>query len=112
MAVCMFRDRYPQFDAIPAVPVSTPDFTGVMESGYALAIAAVIEQLVPRVSDAGSWLGRRPRQVNVLAGAHLTPGDLEHLKDLIALFDLYPIVLPDLSDFLDGHLTEQDFSAP
>jgi len=30
------------------VPVATPDFTGAMESGYALAVAAVIEQLVPR----------------------------------------------------------------
>jgi|GEM_PF-2145727 len=107
MAVRMFQDRHPQFDTIPVVLVSTPDLTSAMEAGCALAIAAVIEQLVLRVSDVGTRLGRHPRQVNVLAGTHLTPGDLEHLKDLIAL---YPIVLPDLSDFLDGHLTEQDLS--
>ena len=37
MAVRVFRQTYPQFDAIPVVAVSTPDFTGSMESGYAEA---------------------------------------------------------------------------
>jgi nitrogenase molybdenum-iron protein NifN len=110
MAVRMFRDKYPQFDAIPVVPVSTPDFTGSMESGYALALNAIIDDLVPEASAAGTAPGKRPRQVNVLAGSHLTPGDLEHLKDLVELFGLRPLVIPDLSDALDGHLPEQDFS--
>jgi nitrogenase molybdenum-iron protein NifN len=110
MAVRMFRDKYPQFDAIPVVPVSTPDFTGSMESGYALALKAIIDDLVPVAAEAGTRPGRLPRQVNVLAGSHLTPGDLEHLKDLIELFGLRPLVIPDLSDSLDGHLPEQDFS--
>jgi nitrogenase molybdenum-iron protein NifN len=110
MAVGMFRDKYPGFDAIPVVPVSTPDFTGSMESGYGLALKAIIEELVPTVQAAGTKPGRRQRQVNVLAGSHLTPGDLEHLKELIELFGLRPVVIPDLSDSLDGHLTEQDFS--
>ena len=110
MAVRLFRDKYPLFDAIPVVPVSTPDFTGSMESGYALAVKAIIDELVPAADEAGTRPGRRPRQVNVLAGSHLTPGDLEHLKDLVELFGLRPVVLPDLSDSLDGHLTEQDFS--
>ena len=33
MAVKQFRAKYPQFDVIPVVPVSTPDFNGSMESG-------------------------------------------------------------------------------
>jgi nitrogenase molybdenum-cofactor synthesis protein NifE len=110
MAVGMFRAKYPQFAAIPVVPVSTPDFTGSMESGFALALRAVIDDLVPAAADAGTVPGRRPRQVNVLAGSALTPGDLEHLKDLIELFRLRPVVIPDLSDSLDGHLPEQDVS--
>jgi nitrogenase molybdenum-iron protein NifN len=110
MAVGQFRDKYPQFDAIPVVPVSTPDFTGSLESGYALAVKAVIADLVPSAQAAGTRPGRRSRQVNVLAGALLTPGDLEHLKDLIELFDLRPVVIPDLSDSLDGHLADQEFS--
>jgi len=110
MAVRVFRDKYPQFDSIRVVPVSTPDFTGSMESGYALAVKAIIDDLVPAAEEAGTSPGMRPRQINLLAGSHLTPGDLEHLKELIELFGLRPMVVPDISDSLDGHLAEQEFS--
>jgi nitrogenase molybdenum-iron protein NifN len=110
MAVREFRAKYPQFDATPVVAVSTPDFTGCLESGFAAATKALIEELVPQAAVAGTQPGRRPRQVNVLVGSALTPGDVEHLKDLIESFGLRPLVLPDLSDSLDGHLTDQDFS--
>jgi len=110
MAVREFRTQYPRFDATPVVAVSTPDFAGCLESGFAAAVKALIEDLVPEAAAAGTQPGRRPRQVNVLVGSALTPGDLEHLKDLIEAFDLRPLVLPDLSDALDGHLTGEDFS--
>jgi len=110
MAVRMFRDGYPQYAATAVVPVATPDFSGALESGYASAVESLIEDLTPVREEAGTCPGRCPRQVNLLAGAHLTPGDLEHLKDLVELFGLRPIVIPDLSDSLDGHLPEQDFS--
>lgn len=102
-----FRARYPAFDAIPIVPVHTPDFTGCLESGYALAVRSIIEVLVPADT---SRVGRRKRQVNVLAGSMLTPGDLEHLQELIEAFGLRPLVLPDIGDSLDGHLTDMAFS--
>ena len=110
MAVREFRAKYPQHAAIPIVAVSTPDFTGCMESGFALAVRAIIDTLVPEAATAGTKPGRRRRQVNVLAGSALTPGDLEHLKELIASFGLRPVVLPDLSDSLDGHLPEEEFN--
>jgi len=102
-----FRERHPEFDDIPVVPVSTPDFMGCLESGYALAVKAIVEYVVPE--DTGK-VGRRRKQVNVLAGAMLTPGDLEHVKELIEAFGLRPVVLPDYGDALDGHLTEMEFS--
>jgi nitrogenase molybdenum-iron protein alpha/beta subunit len=89
------------------VVVSTPDFAGCLESGYALAVKALIETLVP--AERGR-AGRRHPQVTVLAGSMLTPGDVEHIKELVDAFGLRPVVLPDLADSLDGHLTEQDFS--
>ena len=46
----------------------------------------------------------------MLVGASLTPGDLEELKDIIELFGLRPLLLPDLSDSLDGHLGADEFS--
>jgi nitrogenase molybdenum-iron protein NifN len=102
-----FREQHPEFNDIPVVPVSTPDFVGCLESGYALAVKAIIEYVVPEDT---TRVGKRKKQVNVLAGAMLTPGDLEHLKELIEAFGLRPVVLPDYGDALDGHLTEMEFS--
>ncbi len=108
--VRQFRSRHPEFDGIPVVAVNTPDFSGCLESGYALAVKAMIDVLVP----ASECVGKRRKQVNVLAGSLLTPGDLEHIRELIELFGLRPVLLPDLSDSLDGHLayreTDQDSS--
>lgn len=104
--VHQFRGKHPEFDAIPVIAVNTPDFTGCLESGYALAVKAMIDVLVAQSDCAG----RRKKQVNVLAGSLLTPGDLEHIKELIEMFGLRPVLLPDLSDSLDGHLTDQESS--
>jgi nitrogenase molybdenum-iron protein NifN len=104
--VHQFRSKHPEFDSIPVIAVNTPDFTGCMESGYALAVKAMIDVLVPQ----STCVGKRKKQVNVLAGSLLTPGDLEHIKELIEAFGLRPVLLPDLSDSLDGHLTDQESS--
>jgi nitrogenase molybdenum-iron protein NifN len=124
--VKMFREQYPQFDHIAVVPVNTPDYTGSLESGFALAVEAIIETLVPENSalagrrqkgsvagrrQNGGVAGRRHKQVNVLASAALTPGDIEALKEWIEAFGLRPVVLPDIGDSLDGHLMDGQFSA-
>ncbi len=109
-AIKRFRERYPEYDGIKVVPVSTPDFKGCMETGFAVAVEAVLTQLVPECAAGDSRCGRRPRQVNVLAASFLTPGDVEWLKETIALFGLCPVVIPDLADALDGHLVDEDFS--
>ena len=110
MAVREFRAKHPEYDQIPVVAVATPDFSGCLESGFALAVHAIIDTLVPAAELAGTRPGRRRRQVNVLAGSALTPGDLEHLKEIIESFGLRPVVLPDLSDSLDGHLPPEQFN--
>ena len=109
-AIYTFREKYPEFNSIPVVPVTTPDYTGCMETGYAAAVTAIIEEMVPMAEEAGTKPGQRKKQVAVIAGSHLTPGDLEVIKEMIELFGLRPVLIPDLSDSLDGHLTESDFS--
>lgn len=109
-AVREFRAKYPQFNAIKVIPVNTPDFVGSMEEGYAAAVHAMIDEMVPPRDQGNTQPGRRPKQVNVLAGAFLTPGDLEVLKELVEMFGLRPLLVPDLSDSLDGHMNESDFS--
>jgi len=103
-----FREQYPRFDHVAVVPVNTPDYMGSLESGFALAVEAIIEYMVPEKSE---LVGRRRRQVNVLASSALTPGDIEALKEWIEAFGLRPVVLPDIGDSLDGHMMDGEFSA-
>lgn len=102
-----FRAAHPEFDGVAVVPVNTPDYLGCLESGFALAVEALIRTLVP----ASDCAGRRPKQVNVLASAMLTPGDIEAIKEWIEAFGLRPVVVPDIGDSLDGHLVEAEYSA-
>ncbi len=106
-AVGDFRKAHPEFAHVAVVPVNTPDYVGCLESGYALAIESLIETLVPE----SSCVGKRPKQVNVLASAMLTPGDIEAIKDWVEAFGLRPIVVPDIGDSLDGHLIEAETSS-
>lgn len=105
MAIKEFRKAYPQFETTHVVGVNTPDYTGCLESGFALATLKILQTLVK-----GANSPKRKKQVTVLAGSHLTPGDIEELKDMIELFGLRPVVFPDLSTALDGHLPEADYS--
>lgn len=106
-AVKEFRAAHPQYEHIAVVPVNTPDYLGCLESGYALAVEAMIATLVPESRAAG----KRARQVNVLASAMLTPGDVESIKEWIEAFGLRPVVIPDIGDSLDGHLIEAELSS-
>ncbi|MBI4848599.1 MAG: nitrogenase iron-molybdenum cofactor biosynthesis protein NifE [Nitrospirae bacterium] len=107
------------------VHVSTPDYEGGLETGYANAVEAVIESIISNreatkfiipacressfKNDPGqagmteqkcSYV-RTNRLINVLAGSHLTPADFTELREIIEAFGLRPVILPDLSA-LDG----------
>jgi nitrogenase molybdenum-iron protein NifN len=99
-----FREKHPQFAATAVVPVNTPDFSGCLESGFALALEAIIDVMVPQTELAG----RRKKQVNVLCASMLTPGDTEAIKEWIEAFGLRPVLLPDIGDSLDGHLVDAE----
>jgi nitrogenase molybdenum-iron protein alpha/beta subunit len=81
--------------------VSTPDYEGGLEAGYAKAVEALLQFTVhsSRFTEG---------QINVLVGSHLTPADFMELREIIESFGLKPIMLPDLSA-LDG--SRQGFSA-
>jgi len=103
--VAAFRAAYPDHAGVSVVPVRATDTLGCLETGFALAVEAIIEALVPARSKI-----HRPRQVNILASAMLTPGDVEVLREWVEAFGLTAIILPDLADSLDGHLIEEGFS--
>ncbi len=108
MGVKEFRKRHPEFDGTVVVPVTAPDFRGCLESGFADAVTRIVQATVP---DAPGRAGERRRQVNVLVGASLTSGDIEALKEMIEAFGLRPVVVPDVSGSLDGHLAPETINA-
>ncbi|SMF28499.1 nitrogenase molybdenum-iron protein NifN [Alteromonadaceae bacterium Bs31] len=107
-AVKEFRAKFPEYEQVAVVPVNTPDYAGSFESGFSLAVKAIVETLVPEDS---SRVGLRQKQVNVLCGANLTPGDLEYIVESVESFGLRPLLIPDLSGSLDGHLEQNDFNS-
>jgi len=99
------RRRHPELANVALVPCNTPDFAGAFQDGWAAAVTAMGEHLVETPENAA----RDPRRLAVLPGCHLTPGDIDELRDTIEAFGLEPVFLPDLSGSLDGHIP-QDFT--
>jgi nitrogenase molybdenum-iron protein NifN len=104
----LVRANHPELSHIRLVYVSTPDFKGAFQDGWSKAVARMVEQLV-EPATAGREIARDAQGLNVLPGSHLTPGDVEELREIIAAFGLDPLFLPDLSGSLDGHIPD-DFT--
>jgi nitrogenase molybdenum-cofactor synthesis protein NifE len=116
------RTGNPKLAKLPIAFASTPDFKGALQDGYAAAVEAIVRDIPtgelecdrqidstgdPFYSYAPPGL---PSQVTVLAGPALAPGDVQAIKDMVKAFGLNPIVLPDLSSSLDGHLIDSSYS--
>lgn len=101
----LIRSRNPEIADTAIVYVSTPDFVGAFQDGWAKATEAIVKTLVEPVAIRP----QRSRQVAVLPGCHLTPRDVEEVREIVESFGLAPIFLPDVSGSLDGHIND-DFS--
>lgn len=97
------RASHPELGHIALVDVSTPDFEGAFQDGWAAAVTRTIEELV-EVPFGETRLSRR---INVLPGCHISPGDIDELRDIFEAFCLEPFFLPDLSGSLDGHIPDE-----
>jgi nitrogenase molybdenum-iron protein NifN len=102
----LVRARHPELDGTALIYVSTPDFKDAFQDGWAKVVAKLVTELVDVPAPDAE---RDARRVNVLPGCHLTPGDIEELREIIGAFGLEPLFLPDLSGSLDGHVPE-DFT--
>ncbi|MEL7512775.1 MAG: nitrogenase iron-molybdenum cofactor biosynthesis protein NifN, partial [Cyanobacteria bacterium J06554_3] len=116
------RESNPQLAQLPIACATTPDFKGALQDGYAAAVEAIVRDIPntgpdsdrqtdatgdPFYSYAAPGL---PSQITVLAGPSLAPGDVQAIKDMVKAFSLNPVVLPDLSTSLDGHLADRSYS--
>jgi len=91
------RKRKPELEDTEIIYVSTPDYVGAFEDGYKHAVTGIVRALVKP-------LPVKPGQITLLPGSHLSPGDIDELRETIEAFGLSVIVLPDISGSLDGHI--------
>jgi nitrogenase molybdenum-iron protein NifN len=98
------RQRHPELEDTALIYVSTPDFKGAFQDGWAATVLRILQVLVEAPAAP-----REPAKVAVLPGCHLTVADIEELREILESFGLDPVFVPDLSGSLDGHVPE-DFS--
>ena len=98
-AIKQFREEHPEHDSVPIIWASTPDYSGSLQEGYAAALEAIVSSL----AEGGVHI---ENQVNLLPGAHLTPADVEELKELVESFGLTVLTIPDISNAMDGHIDD------
>jgi nitrogenase molybdenum-cofactor synthesis protein NifE len=99
-AIVHFRQENPDVAHIPIIHAATPDYCGSLQEGYAIAVEAIVSTL----PEGGTTL---PYQVNLLPGAHLTPADVEELKEMIESFGFTVLTVPDISNAMDGHIDDE-----
>jgi nitrogenase molybdenum-iron protein NifN len=85
------------------VTVSTPSYSGTHMEGFHAAVRAIVDQVTEPSEPNGT--------VNLLPG-FVSPADVRHLKTVLRDFDLTGVILPDISETLDGPVQEEYQKVP
>ncbi len=96
------RHRHPELDSLPIVLVSTPDFKGTLQDGFAGAVESIVREIPQKSSKQDAC----PTQITILVSSAFTPGDVQEIKEIVTSFGLVPIVVPDLSGSLYGSIED------
>ncbi|MBD6614994.1 nitrogenase iron-molybdenum cofactor biosynthesis protein NifN [Komarekiella sp. 'clone 1'] len=104
--VKQIRQNHPELDYLPIVPVSTPDFKGTLQDGFAAAVESIVKEISP-ISES---LACYPKQITILAGSAFTSGDVQEIKDIVSSFGLQAIIVPDLSVILEANFHDSNSS--
>lgn len=81
------------------VHCSTPSYMGTHMEGWHRAVYAIVEQMVTKKADPH-------HTVNILPSL-ISPADIRHLKELCDAFGINSVILPDISETLDGTAKEE-----
>ena len=93
MIVREFRQELEHRESPEIVTVSTPSYSGSHMEGFHVAVKAVVDQLAQSGAATGA--------VNLLPG-FVSPADIRYLKEVLGDFGVPWIILPDISETLDG----------
>ena len=99
-ALTLIRQQHPELADTALVSVATPDYVGAFQDGWARAVEALVRSLPT------PGLPVVPGRVALLPGCHLSPGDLEELREIVESFGLQVLIAPDVSGSLDGHIPD------
>ncbi len=92
-----FYIKYPEYRHIAVIPVSSAGYSGSQYEGFMKALYAIIKSTPMK--------GTKHNRVNIVT-SQLSPADTRYLKSLLNHFMLDYILLPDLSENLDGGYQE------
>jgi nitrogenase molybdenum-iron protein NifN len=76
------------------VQVSTPSYSGTHMEGFHNAVAASIKTLTAPATEQST-------KINILPG-FISPADIRYLKEILSDFGHELVILPDISDTMDG----------
>ncbi|NOT67345.1 MAG: nitrogenase iron-molybdenum cofactor biosynthesis protein NifN [Methylophilaceae bacterium] len=99
----LIRARHPEIAEMAIIYASTPDYVGAFQDGWSKAVVCIVQELAVPCSV------KHMDRINVLPGSHLTPGDIDEIREIIESFGLSAVFIPDISGSLDGHIPE-DFT--
>ena len=88
-----FRRELNEAETPTIVTVSTPSYSGTHMEGFHVAVKAVVDQLAQNGEPTGA--------VNLLPG-FVSPADIRYLTEVLEDFGVPGIILPDISETLDG----------
>ncbi len=95
--------KHPELNDLKVIYVSTPDYQGAFQDGWSKAVVRIVQELATPCPV------KQFDRINILPGSHLTPGDINEIRDIVEAFGLVPVFIPDLSGSLDGHIPD-DFT--
>ncbi len=88
-----FYEQYPQYKHITVIGVPSADYAGTQFEGFMAALYHIVRSVHLDAS--------KNDKVNIIT-SQLSPADTRYLKDLLESFGIDYILLPDLSENLDG----------
>jgi nitrogenase molybdenum-iron protein alpha/beta subunit/MoaA/NifB/PqqE/SkfB family radical SAM enzyme len=88
-----FYTDYPEYKQIAIIPVSSAGYSGTQYEGFMKALCQIVRSIPMDVI--------KHNRVNIVT-SQLSPADTRYLKALLGNFNIDYILLPDLSENLDG----------
>ena len=98
-----FKEENPQYSQITLIACSSPGYGGSQYEGYFAALLSIVSAI--------EMNSEKNEFVNVIT-APISPADTRYLKRMFELFGISVILLPDLSENLDGGQEEKYHRLP